>query len=119
MMMLPVGVLFAVLSLFLILEIKAERVADPDLLSSRVQSEVFALPPLPTNRAYRGLNGPDDQIDKFIQRLDHLRFAVCGGRKTRAWGDVCWSQAQSVERARRLWPRNWRHGAATLVSRRS
>jgi capsular exopolysaccharide synthesis family protein len=86
MMMLPVGVLFAVLSLFLLLEIKAERVADPDLLSSRVQSEVFALPPLPTGRAPRGLSGPDDQIDKFIQRLDHLRFAVCGGQQDAGLG---------------------------------
>ena len=86
MMMLPVGVLFAVLSLFLLLEIKAERVADPDLLSSRVQSEVFALPPLPTSRAPRSLSGPDDQIDKFIQRLDHLRFAVCGGQQDAGLG---------------------------------
>jgi polysaccharide biosynthesis transport protein len=88
MMMLPVGVLFAVLSLFLLLEIKAERVADPDLLSSRVQSEVFALPPLPTSRATRGLSGPgaDDQIEKFIQRLDHLRFAVCGGHQDAGLG---------------------------------
>jgi succinoglycan biosynthesis transport protein ExoP len=86
MMMLPVGVLFAVLSLFLLLEIKAERVADPDLLSSRVQSEVFALPPLPTSRTPRGLSGPDDQIDKFIQRLDHLRFAVCGGHQDAGLG---------------------------------
>jgi polysaccharide biosynthesis transport protein len=86
MMMLPVGVLFAVLSLFLLLELKAERVADPDLLSSRVQSEVFALPPLPTNRAPRSLSGPDDQIDKFIQRLDHLRFAVCGGQQDAGLG---------------------------------
>jgi capsular exopolysaccharide synthesis family protein len=83
MMMFPVGILFALLGLFLLLEIKAERVADPDVLSSRVQSEVFALPPLPTSRTPRGLNGPgaDDQIDKFIQRLDHLRFALCGGHQ--------------------------------------
>src|SRR5262249_31617841 len=42
--------------------------------------EVFALPPLPTSRGPRRLSGPalDDQIDRFIQRLDHLRFAVCG-----------------------------------------
>jgi succinoglycan biosynthesis transport protein ExoP len=82
-MILPVGVLFALLGLFLLLEVKAERVADPDLLSSRVHSEVFALPPLPTSRSPRNLNGPriDDQIDKFIQRLDHLRFAVCGGHQ--------------------------------------
>jgi succinoglycan biosynthesis transport protein ExoP len=80
MAILPVGMLFGLLGLFLLLEVKAERVADPDLLSSRVQSEVYALPPLPTSRAARRLKSPlvDEQIDRFIQRLDHLRFAVCG-----------------------------------------
>ena len=47
----PVGVLFLMLGLFMLLEVKAERVADPDALSTRVQSEVYALPPLPTARA--------------------------------------------------------------------
>lgn len=76
----PVGVLFAMLGLFLFLEIKAERVADPDALSTRVRSEVYALPPLPTARSVRKLKASDtdDQIEQFIQRLDHLRFAVCG-----------------------------------------
>jgi capsular exopolysaccharide synthesis family protein len=76
----PVGVLFAMLGLFLLLEVKAERVADPDALSTRVRSEVYALPPLPTARSIRKLGGSDadDQIEQFIQRLDHLRFAVCG-----------------------------------------
>src|SRR5579883_1143749 len=76
----PVGILFLMLGLFLVLEIKAERVADPESLSSRVQSEVYALPPLPTSRSIRRRNLPeaDDQIEQFIQRLDHLRFAVCG-----------------------------------------
>jgi succinoglycan biosynthesis transport protein ExoP len=76
----PVGILFMMLGLFLLLEIKAERVADPDALSTRVRSEVYALPPLPTARALRRLSGSeaDDQIEQFIQRLDHLRFAVCG-----------------------------------------
>ena len=76
----PVGVLFALLGLFLLVEIKAERVGDPDALSTRVQSEVYALPPLPTMRSLRkgGPEDADDQIEQFIQRLDHLRFAVCG-----------------------------------------
>ncbi len=80
MVLLPVGILFGVLGLFLLLEVKSERVGDPDHLSSRVQSEVYALPPLPTTRSARKLSGPviDDQIERFIQRLDHLRFAVCG-----------------------------------------
>jgi capsular exopolysaccharide synthesis family protein len=80
MAMAPVGVLGLMLGLFLLLEIKAERVADPDALSTRVQSEVYALPPLPTTRAIRKRadTDMDDQIEQFIQRLDHLRFAVCG-----------------------------------------
>ncbi len=83
MALLPVAVLFGLLGLFLLLEVRSERVGDPDLLSSRVQSEVYALPPLPTTRSARKLGGPmiDDQIDRFIQRLDHLRFAVCGDQR--------------------------------------
>jgi polysaccharide biosynthesis transport protein len=76
----PVGILFTMLGFFLLLEIKAQRVADPDALSTRVRSEVYALPPLPNARSVRRLNEPDAsaQIEQFIQRLDHLRFAVCG-----------------------------------------
>ena len=37
---LPVGILVALTGLFLLLEVRSERVGDPDLLSSRVQSEV-------------------------------------------------------------------------------
>ncbi len=77
----PVAILFMMVGLFLVLEIRAERVADPDALSARVRSEVFALPPLPTVRSMRTLGTPaaDDQIEHFIQRLDHLRFALCAG----------------------------------------
>ena len=76
----PVVLLFIVLGLFFMLEIKGERIADPDALSTRMRSEVYALPPLPTSRAIRKLSvsEADDQIEQFIQRLDHLRFAVCG-----------------------------------------
>jgi polysaccharide biosynthesis transport protein len=77
----PVCLLFMVLGLFFLLEVKAERVADPETLSTRMRSEVYALPPLPTARALRKLsNGPEvvNPIEQFLQRLDHLRFAVCG-----------------------------------------
>jgi capsular exopolysaccharide synthesis family protein len=79
---LPLVLLFAVVGVFLLLEVRSERVGDPDLLSNRVRSEVYALPPLPTSESARKLSGPavDDQIDRFIQRLDHLRFAVCGSQ---------------------------------------
>jgi capsular exopolysaccharide synthesis family protein len=82
------GSLGGVIGLFLLLEVLAERVADPDSLSSRVQSEVFSLPPLPTVRSQRKLNhhGVDDQLDRFIQRLDHLRFAVCGNHQNTELG---------------------------------
>ncbi|WP_165073811.1 exopolysaccharide transport family protein [Paludisphaera rhizosphaerae] len=75
----PLALLIALLGLFSLFEIKAERVGDPDSLSSRVQSEVYSLPPIPMSRSPRrlGSNG-DDNIDRFIQRLDHLRFAICG-----------------------------------------
>ncbi len=76
----PLGVLGLMLGLFLLLEVKAERVADPDALSTRMQSEVYALPPLPTARALRKRTEADseDHIEQFMQRLDHLRFGVCG-----------------------------------------
>jgi polysaccharide biosynthesis transport protein len=75
----PIGVLFVVLGLFMLLEIKAQRVADPEHLSTRIQSEVYALPPLPTARSIRKLSvqEADNHIEQFIQRLDHVRFAVC------------------------------------------
>ena len=55
----PVGILFLMLGLFLLVEIKAERVGDPDALSTRVQSEVYALPPLPTARSIRKRSDPE------------------------------------------------------------
>jgi polysaccharide biosynthesis transport protein len=80
MLVAPAVLLFLVLGLFFMLEVKGERIADPDALSTRMRSEVYALPPLPTSRAIRKLSvsEADDQIEQFIQRLDHLRFAVCG-----------------------------------------
>jgi len=77
----PVGVLFTMLGLFLLLEVKAERVADPEALSTRVRSEVYALPVLPTARSIRKRSESEtrDPFEQFLQRLDHLRFAVCGG----------------------------------------
>jgi succinoglycan biosynthesis transport protein ExoP len=76
----PVGILFTMLGLFLLLEIRAERVADPDALSTRVRSEVYALPLLPNKSSVHKLSESVvvAQIEQFSQRLDHLRFAVCG-----------------------------------------
>jgi succinoglycan biosynthesis transport protein ExoP len=76
----PLAILFMMLGLFLVKEVWAERVADPDSLSTRVRSEVFALPLLPTPGSMRKLSAAkaDEQIDQFIQRLEHLRYALCG-----------------------------------------
>jgi polysaccharide biosynthesis transport protein len=84
----PVGIMFMMLGLFLLLEIKSERVADPDALSTRVRSEVYALPLLPTARSLRKLSesDADDLLEQCKQRLDHLRFAVCGDRATMGKG---------------------------------
>jgi polysaccharide biosynthesis transport protein len=84
----PVGVMFLVLGLFLMMEVQAQRIGDPDALSTRVQSEVYALPPLPTARSIRKRSATeaDDQIEQFIQRLDHVRFAVCGNPSDLAKG---------------------------------
>ena len=85
---LPVGIMFLALGFFLVLEIKAQRIGDPDSLSTCVQSEVYALPPLPTARSIRRRSATeaDDQIEQFIQRLDHVRFAVCGNPSDLAKG---------------------------------
>ena len=53
----PLGILFLMLGFFLVLEVRAERVGDPDSLSTRVRSEVFALPQLPTARSMRQTDG--------------------------------------------------------------
>jgi polysaccharide biosynthesis transport protein len=76
----PIVLLFIVLGLFFMLEVKGERIADPDALSTRMRSEVYSLPPLSTGRAFRKLSVSEagDQLEQFMQRLDHLRFAVCG-----------------------------------------
>ena len=75
----PMAILGLMLGLFLMVEVLAERLGDPDSLSTRVQSEVYAL--TPTDGAIdrkRSGSEADNQIEQFIQRLDHLRFAVCG-----------------------------------------
>jgi len=56
----PVALLFMVLGLFFLLEVKGERVADPDTLSTRVRSEVYSLPPLPKARSIRKLTAPEE-----------------------------------------------------------
>ena len=79
--MTPVGILGAVLALIVLLEIRSGRVADPDLLSSRVRHEVFSIAPLPNLRPGEDANGDkaEQRLARFVQSLDHLRVALCEG----------------------------------------
>jgi len=77
----PVGILAAVLGLVVLLEIRSARVADPDLLSSRVRHEVFSIAPLPNIRPGEDANDnkAEQRLARFVQSLDHLRVALCEG----------------------------------------
>jgi capsular exopolysaccharide synthesis family protein len=77
----PLGVLGAVLGLIVLLEIRSGRVADPDVLSSRVKHEVFSIAPLPNLKPGEDVNGEkaEQRLARFVQSLDHLRVAICEG----------------------------------------
>ena len=79
--MTPVGVLGTVLGLIVLLEIRSGRVADPDVLSSRVKHEVFSIAPLPNIRPGDDPNSDraEQRLARFVQSLDHLRVAICEG----------------------------------------
>ena len=83
----PFGVFAVILALFVLVEVRSGRVADPDDLPSRVRVEVIAVvPPLPSLRPTRALWGSRDevrarrQLEEFMQSLDHLRVALCANR---------------------------------------
>jgi succinoglycan biosynthesis transport protein ExoP len=91
MAMAPVGVLFGVLSLLVLLELHAGRVVDPEDLLSRVRVPVIGVvPPLPQIRSSGAIVSSREevraqrQLDQYVQSLDHLRVALCSGRN--AWG---------------------------------
>ncbi len=81
MAMAPVGVLGAVLALVVLMEIRSGRVADTDVLASRMRQEVFTIAPLPNIRP--GIRGDteksEQRLARFVQSLDHLRVALCEG----------------------------------------
>ena len=87
----PIVTLAGVLSLFVLLEARSERVADPDELPGRVHVQVLSVvPPLPTvrpvtacSRAERN-SGSSVELDEFVRSLDHLRVALCA--RPDPWG---------------------------------
>ena len=80
----PVGVLGLVLGLFVLLEMRSGRVADPEDLPSRVRLDVLGVvPPLPAMRPARSLRAQRDErrrVEEFVQSLDHLRVALYADR---------------------------------------
>ncbi len=82
MAMAPIGVLGAVLGLVVLLEIRSGRVADTEVLSSRMRHEVFTIAPLPNIRPGIGMDTSEkaeQRLARFVQSLDHLRVALCEG----------------------------------------
>jgi succinoglycan biosynthesis transport protein ExoP len=84
----PVGVLAVLLAMFVLVEVKSGRVADPEQLSSRVRVDVIGVvPPLPSLRPSKALWGSRDEVrarrqfEEFMQSLDHLRVALCTPRR--------------------------------------
>lgn len=78
----PIAVLGLVLGLVTLVEMRAGRVSGTDDLSTRVPAEVFSVPPLPTvrssDRRKLGSSAGHDQLERFVQQLDHVRVALCG-----------------------------------------
>jgi capsular exopolysaccharide synthesis family protein len=81
---LPIVLLGFVMGLFVLVEVRSARVADPDDLPARVKLGVIGVvPPLPTMRPTRGLRGLKDErrrVEEFVQSLDHLRVMLCAGQ---------------------------------------
>lgn len=80
----PVGVFGLVLGLFVLLELRSGRVADPEDIPSRVRLDVLGVvPPLPSLRPARSLRAQRDErrrVEEFVQSLDHLRVALYANR---------------------------------------
>ena len=84
----PIGMMIAVMGLFVLIEAKAGRVVDPEDLPSRVRIGVIGVvPPLPTLEPPRGARGVRDEkrrVEEFVQSLDQLRVTLCAGRTGQA-----------------------------------
>ena len=88
----PVAMFMVVMGLFITLEARAGRVADPDELSSRARVQILGVvPPLP-NASKPGtavLSRREDlriqrRLDEFMLSLDHLRVSLCA--RPDRWG---------------------------------
>jgi capsular exopolysaccharide synthesis family protein len=77
----PLLSLLATLGLFLLIEVRSGRVADPDDIAARVRIGVIGIvPPLPSPqpaRSPRALRDQRRKLEEFVQSLDHLRVTLC------------------------------------------
>ena len=87
----PVGTLAVVLAMFVLLEVGAGRVNDPDDLPGRLHLGVIGVvPPLPPAEPAKGLPWGNNQerarrkVEEFVQSLDHLRVQLWAGRRAGA-----------------------------------
>lgn len=83
----PAAMLVLAVALFVLIEFRGARVADPDELSRRVKLKVIGVvPPLPSlggsQRALsvRGQRDEKRRIEEFVQSLDQLRVTLCAHR---------------------------------------
>jgi capsular exopolysaccharide synthesis family protein len=72
----PLGLLGGLLGLAVVAELRSGRVSHPDELTPLVPVEVFAIPPLPTQRLESKNHTQEELIEVYAQRLDHLRVAL-------------------------------------------
>ena len=86
-MAVPVATLMLACLLFIALEFRSGRVADPDELAQRTRVGVIGVvPPLPSlnspNRVLsaRGVQNEKRRVEEFVQSLDHLRVTLCAHR---------------------------------------
>jgi capsular exopolysaccharide synthesis family protein len=72
------------MGLFVLVEVRSARVADPDDLPTRVKVGVIGVvPPLPMLHSPRGARGAKDErrrVEEFVQSLDHLRVTLFAGQ---------------------------------------
>ena len=94
-----IGVLFAVLGFFLLVELNAARVYNRGQLSTPCGIDVYSLPPLPTARLMRKLDSQRgaDSIEIFVSQLENLCYAVFGNRSKRTQG-LCVLVTSAVQR---------------------
>jgi succinoglycan biosynthesis transport protein ExoP len=83
----PVLMLALSCLIFIFLEFRSGRVADPDELSQRIRIGVIGVvPPLPSLNAptralsARGQQNEKRRVEEFVQSLDHLRVTICAPR---------------------------------------